>query len=285
MQEFQPIAGLARRLYGGAAESAGLLRRGGAAAAAQEEVRCPRCDSANTKFCYYNNYNLSQPRHFCKGCRRYWTKGGLLRNVPVGGGCRKPKRKAAAASSDVEKDASSANSEAKNARSGCSDGSSSLTSGASSASTNTVNDVGACAAAHSSGGSMPFTGLAPSTFMADAPPLQPPAPMFADQAAAFASLFGTPLPAFTFSAQRKAEDDVAPAGTLTEHPSSASSTAELAPFSALSTGAATASASDWPPATVIDAGIFDLAGAVGSDTTSYWNTASWADPDGTVYLP
>jgi hypothetical protein len=50
---------------------------------------CPRCDSPNTKFCYYNNYSLSQPRYFCKGCRRYWTKGGSLRNVPVGGGCRK----------------------------------------------------------------------------------------------------------------------------------------------------------------------------------------------------
>ncbi|CAN1151666.1 Dof zinc finger protein DOF5.4 [Linum perenne] len=55
-------------------------------------LKCPRCDSSNTKFCYYNNYNLSQPRHFCKSCRRYWTKGGVLRNVPVGGGCRKTKR-------------------------------------------------------------------------------------------------------------------------------------------------------------------------------------------------
>ncbi|XP_006848559.2 dof zinc finger protein PBF [Amborella trichopoda] len=45
----------------------------------------------NTKFCYYNNYNLTQPRHFCKTCRRYWTKGGALRNVPIGGGCRKTK--------------------------------------------------------------------------------------------------------------------------------------------------------------------------------------------------
>lgn len=54
--------------------------------------KCPRCDSLNTKFCYYNNYNLSQPRYFCKNCRRYWTKGGALRNVPVGGGCRKNKR-------------------------------------------------------------------------------------------------------------------------------------------------------------------------------------------------
>ncbi|GMI78176.1 OBF binding protein 4 [Hibiscus trionum] len=57
-----------------------------------QTVKCPRCDSLNTKFCYYNNYNLSQPRHFCKSCRRYWTKGGVLRNVPVGGGCRKAKR-------------------------------------------------------------------------------------------------------------------------------------------------------------------------------------------------
>eukprot|EP00249_Psilotum_nudum_P018557 c26864_g1_i2 orf=518-1684(-) len=55
-------------------------------------LRCPRCDSFNTKFCYYNNYSLTQPRHFCKNCRRYWTKDGVLRNVPVGGGCRKNKR-------------------------------------------------------------------------------------------------------------------------------------------------------------------------------------------------
>ncbi|PWA64009.1 Zinc finger, Dof-type [Artemisia annua] len=48
-------------------------------------TKCPRCESLNTKFCYYNNYNLSQPRHYCKNCRRYWTKGGVLRNVPVGG--------------------------------------------------------------------------------------------------------------------------------------------------------------------------------------------------------
>ncbi|XAR67646.1 hypothetical protein NMG60_11002491 [Bertholletia excelsa] len=54
-----------------------------------EQLKCPRCDSTNTKFCYYNNYNLSQPRHFCKNCRRYWTKGGALRNIPVGGGSRK----------------------------------------------------------------------------------------------------------------------------------------------------------------------------------------------------
>lgn len=55
-------------------------------------LKCPRCESTNTKFCYFNNYSLTQPRHFCKTCRRYWTRGGALRNVPVGGGCRRNKR-------------------------------------------------------------------------------------------------------------------------------------------------------------------------------------------------
>ncbi|KAL9234564.1 hypothetical protein vseg_009422 [Gypsophila vaccaria] len=55
-------------------------------------INCPRCNSTNTKFCYYNNYSLTQPRFFCKTCRRYWTQGGSLRNVPVGGGSRKNKR-------------------------------------------------------------------------------------------------------------------------------------------------------------------------------------------------
>lgn len=63
--------------------------RPGAPAPEQENLPCPRCDSTNTKFCYYNNYNYSQPRHFCKACRRYWTHGGTLRDIPVGGGTRK----------------------------------------------------------------------------------------------------------------------------------------------------------------------------------------------------
>ncbi|XP_057489697.1 dof zinc finger protein DOF4.6-like isoform X1 [Actinidia eriantha] len=58
----------------------------------EQVLNCPRCNSTNTKFCYYNNYSLSQPRYFCKTCRRYWTVGGSLRNVPVGGGSRKNKR-------------------------------------------------------------------------------------------------------------------------------------------------------------------------------------------------
>ncbi|KAJ4754166.1 Dof zinc finger protein [Rhynchospora pubera] len=85
MQELHSLAGLA-----------GAFRRPRGypiARAPQAPIKCPRCESTNTKFCYYNNYNLSQPRHFCKSCRRYWTRGGLLRNVPVGGGTRKSKSK------------------------------------------------------------------------------------------------------------------------------------------------------------------------------------------------
>lgn len=54
-------------------------------------LACPRCKSMDTKFCYFNNYNVNQPRHFCKACQRYWTAGGALRNVPIGAGRRKPK--------------------------------------------------------------------------------------------------------------------------------------------------------------------------------------------------
>lgn len=28
--------------------------------------KCPRCGGEDTKFCYYNNYNIKQPRYFCK---------------------------------------------------------------------------------------------------------------------------------------------------------------------------------------------------------------------------
>ena len=57
-----------------------------------KDLPCPRCQSMNTKFCYYNNYSVNQPRHFCRNCQRYWTVGGTLRNVPVGGGSRKKTR-------------------------------------------------------------------------------------------------------------------------------------------------------------------------------------------------
>lgn len=73
----------------------------------EEALKCPRCDSSNTKFCYYNNYSLTQPRYFCKSCRRYWTKGGTLRNVPVGGGCRRNKRSSSSSSATSSNSTSS----------------------------------------------------------------------------------------------------------------------------------------------------------------------------------
>ncbi|KAE8712797.1 Dof zinc finger protein DOF5.3 [Hibiscus syriacus] len=69
----------------------------------EQALNCPRCNSTNTKFCYYNNYSLTQPRYFCKTCRRYWTEGGSLRNIPVGGGSRKNKRSSSSSLSSSKK--------------------------------------------------------------------------------------------------------------------------------------------------------------------------------------
>lgn len=49
---------------------------------ANRNLKCPRCDSSDTKFSYFNNYNPSQPRHLCKTCRRKWTVGGAIRDIP-----------------------------------------------------------------------------------------------------------------------------------------------------------------------------------------------------------
>ncbi|KAF8748214.1 hypothetical protein HU200_012952 [Digitaria exilis] len=92
-------------------------------------LKCPRCESTNTKFCYFNNYSLSQPRHFCKTCRRYWTRGGALRNVPVGGGCRRNKRTKSSKSSN----SSSAAASASASGTGTSSSTSSTTTGGNSA--------------------------------------------------------------------------------------------------------------------------------------------------------
>ncbi|KAF1865118.1 hypothetical protein Lal_00004492 [Lupinus albus] len=80
-----------------------MLERSRARPQKDQVLNCPRCNSTNTKFCYYNNYNLSQPRYFCKTCRRYWTEGGSLRNVPVGGGSRKNKRSTPSSSTPSNK--------------------------------------------------------------------------------------------------------------------------------------------------------------------------------------
>lgn len=102
-------------------------------------LKCPRCESLNTKFCYYNNYNLSQPRHFCKSCRRYWTKGGVLRNVPVGGGCRKTKRSKSKSSNNSNR--SSKVRKSSNSQNSSSD-SSSLTATTTAANTSSAAGIG-----------------------------------------------------------------------------------------------------------------------------------------------
>ncbi|XP_030465343.1 dof zinc finger protein DOF1.2 [Syzygium oleosum] len=82
-------------MFAPSSDQAALFQRWGTASHSGVPAaapNCPRCTSGNTKFCYYNNYSLSQPRYFCKSCRRYWTNGGSLRNIPVGGGCRKNRR-------------------------------------------------------------------------------------------------------------------------------------------------------------------------------------------------
>ncbi|XP_062232569.1 dof zinc finger protein DOF3.6-like [Phragmites australis] len=92
---------------GGAAKPMPMSERARLARIPQPEpgLKCPRCDSTNTKFCYFNNYSLTQPRHFCRACRRYWTRGGSLRTVPVGGGysrhARRAKPKASSSASTV----------------------------------------------------------------------------------------------------------------------------------------------------------------------------------------
>ncbi|XP_062184710.1 dof zinc finger protein 1-like isoform X2 [Phragmites australis] len=97
----EPLSAPGGALRGGAAPAvtgAGSTERR-ARPQKEKALNCPRCNSINTKFCYYNNYSLQQPRYFCKTCRRYWTEGGSLRNVPVGGGSRKNKRSSSSSAS------------------------------------------------------------------------------------------------------------------------------------------------------------------------------------------
>ncbi|KAK4767936.1 hypothetical protein SAY87_003077 [Trapa incisa] len=121
----------------------------------QQALKCPRCESLDTKFCYYNNYNLSQPRHFCKSCRRYWTKGGVLRNVPVGGGCRKAKRSKSKSSAPVDLAQVSAESESttrttmtdgRDRETSCSHSSSERSSSLTAATTSSAEAAGAVSA-------------------------------------------------------------------------------------------------------------------------------------------
>lgn len=61
-------------------------------------IRCPRCDSPDTRFRYFNNNSLTQPRHYCRTCKRQWTIGGRLRLIPIGGNNRNGTRTKASSS-------------------------------------------------------------------------------------------------------------------------------------------------------------------------------------------
>ncbi|EFJ21141.1 hypothetical protein SELMODRAFT_417529 [Selaginella moellendorffii] len=57
--------------------------------------QCPRCQSYNTRFDYYNNEKSTgkrdQPRYACRSCKGKWTQGGKVRDVslsPTGGNKR-----------------------------------------------------------------------------------------------------------------------------------------------------------------------------------------------------
>lgn len=80
---------------------------------AADQPPCPRCNSSDTKFCYYNNYNISQPRYFCRTCQRYWTAGGTLRDVAPGAGRRKSKSVAAGAAAGATSAATKSDAPAK----------------------------------------------------------------------------------------------------------------------------------------------------------------------------
>ncbi|KAL1368311.1 hypothetical protein HN51_022461 [Arachis hypogaea] len=154
----------------GAGGGAGSIRPGSMADRArmanlpmpEASLRCPRCESTNTKFCYFNNYSLSQPRHFCKTCRRYWTRGGALRNVPVGGGCRRNKRSKGGGGGSSRSPAASSDRQTGSA------------SSTNSVSSNSTGDI---------------VGLGPSM-----PPLRFMAPLHHHQLTDFATASGTDIP-------------------------------------------------------------------------------------------
>jgi len=104
----------------------------------------------------------------------------------------------------------------------------------------------------------------------------PPAPIFADQAAALASLFAPPppppLPVFTFAAQPKEES------------SAAASALQLAGQAAPSEAPSSASADMAPFASLDASGMFDLGDA---SAAAYWSAGScWTDvQDPSMYLP
>ncbi|CAD5172009.1 dof zinc finger protein 4-like [Musa acuminata AAA Group] len=278
MQDFQPVTG---GIFGGGVEHRRVVGYPAEVARQQQQqqaVKCPRCNSANTKFCYYNNYNHSQPRHFCKSCRRYWTMGGVLRNVPIGGGCRKSKRPPSSSSSSSKpssRPSSDATDEDHHHRrrrrpssaSRCSSDSPSLRA-VTTATTSTL------LTSH-----MPISNNNPpfEPLPVDPPPC--PAPDVFQDPAAVSFTDAASILAFNFPDQSHPQEEAAAAAAAAEviRPGLIDQTVPLDP----GPGGGDLPALDWPePA---DSALFDLTSAV--DPVAYWNQSHWLDADPSLYLP
>ncbi|KAL5974393.1 hypothetical protein ACLOJK_031058 [Asimina triloba] len=307
MQDIHSMSGAAGRIYGGDRR----LRPH-----PHQALKCPRCDSLNTKFCYYNNYNLSQPRHFCKSCRRYWTKGGVLRNVPVGGGCRKTKRSKPKSAASDDASPAAATTDATPPRRDRKSASASHSSSESSSLTATAaagTADGAASAASSSCGppasallNFPDPGLfqnpiattanSSAPFEAAAPLIDEP-PIFSD-AGSFTSLMTASNPSLLgfnfadvvgsgpFRYQQQQQQKMAglmediKMHELTTGFVDQTVSVELQPLQ--NRGASGGlEALDWQSNG--DQALFDLAGGVVDQ--GYWAHSQWPDNDQTLYLP
>ncbi|XP_047952448.1 dof zinc finger protein DOF5.4-like [Salvia hispanica] len=233
-------------------------------------VKCPRCDSLNTKFCYYNNYNLSQPRHFCKSCRRYWTKGGVLRNVPVGGGSRKtkrskPKTNASAAADDAEEKSTAQSSSSE---------SSSLTTSAAAVATATATAPPTSSAAaepiHTTPDSAVMYNFADASFSNVNPIANPSLDQSAEQ------IFAAEVESFTGMMTSPEE--------LMMELDIATATAPAEKAEGLKMEDIGNEALDWGSSgDGGDQGLFDLTAGVDPD---YWSQSDWTDNDQSLnYLP
>ncbi|CAL9099586.1 unnamed protein product [Musa acuminata var. zebrina] len=293
MQDFGAIPG------GGGGGGGGRVRDYPPLPPAQPQlpVKCPRCDSTNTKFCYYNNYNLAQPRHFCKSCRRYWTKGGVLRNVPVGGGCRKSKRSSMSKPSggSERKDPPRRLSAAPRSSSGSGSGS------GSGCSTLATADVPTSTTPFPNSALLtpppdPNPDPAPSFDSATTMevPLVQAADIFPDTSTAAAgsfpsqmSLASTPAilgfnrfpdsPPVPLPPQSKAAEEISAQTGFTNQ------AVAIDPRGAGSGAGCAIAGMDWPGASV-DPAFFDLATAV-DPASAYWSHGHWEDADPALYLP
>ncbi|XP_074562667.1 uncharacterized protein LOC141819225 [Curcuma longa] len=239
MQEFGPLAG---RVFGGGWAAAQHQR--------QQPAKCPRCESTNTKFCYYNNYNLAQPRHYCKSCRRHWTKGGVLRNVPVGGGCRKSKRGSSSSSSKPPSQPSASDDP--------SDSHSDRLRRPVSVPSELCKDNSAKAAI-----SLPVPTPPDPPFEPLGPPLCPPPEIFPKP----------PATGFGFPDLARTEAKAASESTRQEAFADQAVPADPAPRG----GAVALSGGTLAPQ------LFDLATA--AEPATHWNHSHWMDGDHTLYLP